>query len=134
MDATNIPSSVGRAFDNILTQGVSTLVTKDLDLVRRTYESIWDALIPGGRLIFIFPNAYQRPGKPWSTVGQHLPLIEDTGFRTVKRFRNQLFPSKWYHFAPAVVTQPLEYTLGRRFGMRNVFVLEKSASRRLAAA
>ena len=134
VNAMDIVSDVGKTFDNIITQGVSTLVTKDLDMVRTTYASVWNALNPAGRLIFIFPNAYQRPGKPWSTIDDHWPLIEEAGFDVVKRFRHQLFPSQWYHHLSPLVTQPLEKTIGQRWGMRNIFVLEKPAASRSAAA
>jgi len=128
VDATDILSGAGRQFDNILTQGVTTLVTNDLKLVERTYRSVWTALRPGGRFIFVFPNAYSRSDKPWSRMSDHWPIIERVGFRRVAHFRNQVFPSKWYHFLPSWLTCPVEWTIGARIGLRNVLVLEKPRS------
>jgi len=125
VDATNISGGVGQLCDNILTQGVSTLVTNDLSLVEKTYRSVWSALRPGGRFIFIFPNAYCRSDKPWSRMRDHWSIIERVGFHLVAHFRNQVFPSKWYHILPSWVTCPIERTIGTKIGLRNVLVLEK---------
>jgi hypothetical protein len=95
---------------------------------------MWNALKPNGRLIFVFPNAYQRPGRPWSTIDDHWPIINEVGFHVTKHFRHQLFPSRLYHVFPSVLTQPLETTIGTRFGMRNVFVLERRADAQRNAA
>lgn len=123
VDATDIQATVPDAFDNVLAQAVSTLVTRDLDVVRRCYASIHAALKPGGRLLFIFPNALRRPR--WSVIEDHEPIIRSVGFKTIAVFRDQVLPSAWYGKLGRAVSDAVERTLGRVLGLRWVLVLEK---------
>ena len=125
VDAMNIVKSTGERYNNIVTQGVTTLVTNKLEWVRATYQSIWDALEPSGRLIFVFPNAYPSSRQPWSTIADHQPIIESIGFEFVTKFRHQLFPASFYRRISPMLTKGFERTLGRRLGVRHVLVLER---------
>ncbi|MCG8449215.1 MAG: class I SAM-dependent methyltransferase [Pirellulales bacterium] len=125
VDATTISDSLDEPVDNVLAQGVSTLVTHDLGMVRKTYESIWNALKPGGRLVFIFPNYKGQKGR-WSNPHKDHPRIfQEVGFKLHARFRSQIFPSQWYHALPDSAARFCENTFGKHFGLRVVTVLEK---------
>lgn len=125
VDATKISDSFSEPMDNIMAQGVSTLVTDDLELVKKTYQSIWNALKKGGRLVFIFPNYKGQKGN-WSNPHiDHPRIFQEVGFKLHAKFRSQILPSKWYQILPVSISTILENTLGRLFGLRVVIVLEK---------
>ena len=127
VDATQISRSLTEPVENILTQGVSTLVTGRLDLVKQTYATIYENLVPTGRLIFIFPITTPTFFGPprWSTLKDHLPIIALTGFRNVAIFRSQILPSAWYEQMSKWMATLLENRVGAHIGIRHVLVLER---------
>lgn len=127
VDATQISRSLTEPVENILTQGVSTLVTGRLDLVKQTYATIYENLVPTGRLIFIFPITTPTFFGPprWSTLKDHLPIIASTGFRNVAIFRSQILPSAWYEQMSKWMATLLENRVGAHIGIRHVLVLER---------
>jgi SAM-dependent methyltransferase len=128
VDAREITRDVSTHVDNVLTQGVSTLVTGKLGTVAKTYSAIHEILKPAGRLIFIFPITKPNVSREarWSTLKDHLPVIESTGFRVVTIFRSQILPSAWYSRLGQPITKMLEVSVGVRLGVRHILVLEKS--------
>jgi SAM-dependent methyltransferase len=122
MDATNLVSGIDRPYPNVLAQSISVLITPDLALVQRTYESVHDALPPGGRFIFILPSLW---GEPWSRASDHLRIAERSGFALVHRFRHQILPSSLYGRLPKRFLQAADSSFGRVFGIRCVFVFER---------
>jgi SAM-dependent methyltransferase len=123
VDATDITATVGGDWANIITQGVSTLITQDLDLVEQTYRSAHAALREGGRLIIVTPNAYKRLG--WSQDADHRDIYSRVGFEPIEVFRNQVLPTSAYARLPQWSSRSVERLIGRRFGLRHVYVLEK---------
>ena len=122
LDATHLPTTFDPPYTNILAQSISVLITRDLALVQRTYESIHDALPAGGRFIFILPSLW---GEPWSRASDHVRIADRSGFRLVHRFRHQIFPSSLYGALPKPILQAADGTLGRFLGIRCVFVFER---------
>jgi SAM-dependent methyltransferase len=123
VDCLDIIRSTSRTFPNILAQAPSPFVTSDLSVVRMAYRSVYDALINKGRFVFIFPD--NRDASKCSQIREHWPIINETGFRLVKHFRNQIFPSRFYFWLPYSIYRVLESSCGMWFGLRNVIILEK---------
>lgn len=123
VDARQIEQVLPGPFDNVLTCGLHTLLTKDLEGAAETYRSTFRMLREGGRFITILGNAYPRPR--WCTVKDHLPIIASTGFQIVKRFRDQALPSTWYARLPRSVLHAVDATAGRLLGVRSILVLER---------
>ncbi len=123
VDATEISAYVDEKFDNILAQGLSTIVSTDLSLVRKTYQSVFESLKNNGRFIFIFPNAYRS--KKWSAIETHLDIIHSTGFKIIDIFRDQILPSSYYAKFNKSILNFVELHIGKYFGIRYVIVLEK---------
>ena len=123
VDATEISSHIDKKFDNIITQGLSTLINTDTSNIARTYQSVFESLQENGRFIFIFPNAYKS--KRYSTIKTHINIIRDTQFNIVRIFRDQILPSPFYGVCNKKAMNLAESCFGRYFGIRNVIVLEK---------
>jgi SAM-dependent methyltransferase len=121
LDATDLPT-FDPPFANVLTQSISVLITPDLELVERSYQSIHDALPPGGRFIFILPSLW---GEPWSRASDHLRIADHAGFALVHRFRHQILPSSLYGRLPKPFLRAVDGSLGRVLGIRCVFVFER---------
>jgi SAM-dependent methyltransferase len=122
LDATNLVSGLDRSYDNILAQSISVLITPDLAVVQRTYESVHAALGPGGRFIFILPSML---GDPWSDAADHLRIADQAGFDLVLRFRHQILPSMLYGHLPASFLRAADGSIGRILGIRWVFIFER---------
>lgn len=120
LDALDLPPADGR-WGVILSQGLSTLITRDLDLVARTYVSGRRALDPGGRFVVILPRPWQGG---WSSARDHERIAAASGFRLVRHFRHQALPSRWYARLPAPILRGIDGTIGRVVGVRSVFVFE----------
>lgn len=123
VDALDIRRYIEQPVDNIVAQGLSTLVSRDLRMVERTYRACYAALRPRGRMLWIFPNAYGS--KKWSSVSQHREIISKVGFAKVAEFRDQIMPARFYETLPRSVAYWIETLPGRFFGIRSIFVLEK---------
>lgn len=123
VDARRAKEFLDISFDNVFAQGLHTLLTKNLEGTAETYRSAWEVLKPGGHFIVVLANAY-RPRR-WSTIDSHYPLIELAGLKIAAHFRDQVLPSVWYTRLPAFILNTVEYSIGRRFGIRNVLVLER---------
>jgi len=123
VDARWIERTLRGPFDNVLTCGLHTLLTKDLEGAEDTYRSVFDVLRPGGRFVIVLGNG--RPVPHWCTLDDHLPLIAKIGFQIVTRFREQVLPSVWYGRLPWLLLWAAEATLGRLLGVRNNVVLER---------
>jgi SAM-dependent methyltransferase len=122
LDATNLAAGLDRPYDNILAQSISVLITPDLAMVQRTYESIHEALPPEGRFIFILPSLW---GEPWSHASDHLRIAKQVGFDLVHRFRHQILPSRLYGHLPGAFLRAADGSIGRILGIRVVFVFER---------
>ena len=125
IDATLLPSGLDRAYDNILAQSISVLITPDLAIVRRTYEAVHSALPDDGRFIFILPSGW---GERWSHAADHVRLADQAGFDLVHRFRHQVFPSSVYGRLPASLLRAADGSFGRIFGVRWVFIFRRRDS------
>lgn len=124
-DARSIERTLRGPFDNVLTCGLHTLLTKELEGAEETYRSAFSVLRPEGRFVIILGNG--RPVPHWCTIEDHLPLIANTGFEVVSRFREQVLPSVWYGRLPRLLLWAADATAGRRFGVRNTLVLCRPA-------
>jgi SAM-dependent methyltransferase len=122
-DALDLSAATSHMYHNVFTQGLSTLITRDVEVVRRTYTSVYNVLEPGGRFVFIFPNAYR--GHRWSSFDHHKAVALSSGFSIVRAFRHQVFPSRAYRVLPDTITHCVETSIGRRFGIRWVITLQK---------
>ncbi|OAD24064.1 methyltransferase [Candidatus Thiomargarita nelsonii] len=118
IDALNIPTGQKR-WHGIYTQGLSVLVTKDLDTVLKTYKSIYDALAQRGKFIFIFPRAKKTK---FSRAAQHKQIYTQIGFKEIEVFRQQAFPATLYR---KNLIGFLEKYLGKLIGIRDIIILEK---------
>lgn len=123
VDARQIHEAIRGPFDNVFTSGLHTLLTKDLEGAEDTYISAFKVLRPGGRFLIVLGNGYKP--RRWATPDMHAPLIRRSGFRLVKRFRDQVLPSTQYSRLPAWLFNALEFSIGRFLGVRNVLVIEK---------
>lgn len=126
VDARSIERALQGPFDNVLTCGLHTLLTKDLEGAEQTYTSTFKVLRPGGRFVVILGNG--RPVPHWCTLEDHLPLIAKAGFEIRSRFREQVLPSVWYGRLPRLLLWGADATAGRLFGVRNTLVLGRPAS------
>lgn len=123
VDARKIDHVLPGPFDNVLTCGLHTLLTKNLEGAVETYRSAFRVLREGGRFTIILGNAHHTPR--WCTVKDHLPIIASAGFRIVTRFRDQALPSTWYARLPCFMLHAIDATAGRLLGVRNILVLER---------
>jgi SAM-dependent methyltransferase len=117
LDATNLGAGISKPLDNVLAQSISPLITRDLEVVERTYRSIHSVLKPAGRFVFILPA-----GRQWSNASDHLLIAERAGFDLVHRFRHQALPSAWYGRLPRFLLRASDSSIGRVLGVRWVFV------------
>ena len=119
--------AIGETFrfpvENILTQGLTPLISRDLGLVERTYSSIYSALAPGGRFIFIFPQDFL--GKRYSKMSDHIPILSKFPFSNSYYFNNHIFPTNFYTESNRKVIGFLDYFLGKFFGFRTILILTK---------
>lgn len=123
VDAMDIAAAGLGQFDNIFSQSISPLTTRDLDMVQRTYISMWKSLLPGGRLVMIH-GACRR----WEIEAQmrrHIRVAGRCGFEKVWAFRNQILPSGAYGLLPTSLSNGLEERLGRRWGTRFILIAQK---------
>ncbi len=119
VDALHLADSIDRPYSNVLSGGISTLITPDLDVVRQTYESVYAALPPNGQFIFVLPSLW---GERWSKPADHVRIARESGFRLRARFRHQVLPSSAYRRLPKSLLRLVERTVGRVAGIRTVFV------------
>lgn len=122
LDALDLLAGIDAPYDNIFSQSISTLINPDRETIRRTYDSVRDALNPGGRFVFILPS---RWGKHWSKASDHRQIAESSGLVMVRRFRNQALPSRLYGRLPVPVLRAIERTVGRIVGVRWVLVFSR---------
>jgi SAM-dependent methyltransferase len=123
LDATNIMKGTNLLFDNIIAQGVSPFVSKDLSVVRSSYESVYESLNACGRFIFFAPITKETDR--FSNITEHQEIISETNFKVIKVFRNQVLPSRWYRYVPSFLVDVLESSFGKKYGIRSVIILEK---------
>lgn len=103
----------------IYAQGLSVLVTKDEEIIFDTYRSIYKALAPTGRFVFIFPRGHKDR---YSRASEHEKIYRSIGFNKVCSLRQQAFPALMYQHS---FIRLLEKILGQFLGIRDVIVLEK---------
>jgi len=119
VDAQDILGDTSHAWSGIFTQGLSVLVTKDIGVIQKTYESIFEALEPGGRFVFIFPRADRSR---YSRMEEHRGVYIKAGFKEIALFRQQMLPAPLYKYGAARL---VEYIFGRYLGIRDIIVLGK---------
>jgi SAM-dependent methyltransferase len=122
LDALNLLAGIDAPYDNIFSNGISTLINPDRETIRRTYDSVRDALNPAGRFVFILPSGW---GEHWSKASDHQQIAESSGFVMVRRFRNQALPSPLYGRLPVPVLRAIERTVGRILGVTWVLVFSR---------
>lgn len=122
VDALDIAAAGLGRFDNIFSQSISPLTTRDSDIVERAYQSMHDALAPRGRIVMI--HAMCNWAEVHSEMQRHLRIARRCGLRQVRTFRNQLLPSRAYGVLPSTLSRGLETVLGPRLGIRFVLVAE----------
>jgi SAM-dependent methyltransferase len=105
----------------IFTQGLSVLITKDMETVELAYRSIYMALQSNGRFIFIFPRGNKSK---FSRANEQRQIYLNIGFKEIEVFRQQAFPSRYYKFK---ITHWLESLIGNFIGIRDIIVLEKTS-------
>jgi SAM-dependent methyltransferase len=137
VDATDISESGLGTFPNIFCQSITPLITSDVQVIARTYRSLYAALEPGGRLVQIHAQA-ARHDLP-ATMRMHAEHARRAGFADVRVARNQLLPSRAYGAPLRPVAALAERLLGRRLGNRFVLTAQRpraapgSATRRASA-
>ena len=120
IDALNIEHNTqNTSFDGIYAQGLSVLVTKDEEIISCTYRSIYKALTPKGRFIFIFPRGSKIK---YSRASEHEKIYSNIGFKKIHSFRQQAFPAFLYKYR---IIRFFEKFLGSFFGIRDIIILEK---------
>jgi SAM-dependent methyltransferase len=124
LDALDLASGIDRPFENVLSQSISTLITRDEATIARTYQSVWQALVPGGRFVFILPAGFREE---WSSPRTHLRIAADASFEVVRRYRHQALPSSSYSRFPRWLLRLIDGTIGRVVGVRWVFVFQRRA-------
>jgi hypothetical protein len=122
LDATNLSPALDRRYENILAQSISVLITLDLAMVKRTYESVHAALPPRGLFVFILPSWWRAP---WSRAADHLRIADEAGFTCIHRFRHQILPSSFYGHLPVTFLRAIDVSIGRILGIRWVFIFER---------
>lgn len=129
VDAMNIQSNINKEFDNVFCQGASPLVSTDLSLTRKTYNSIYKSLRNGGRFIAImatgYPEEILKSAHKYNTIDDHLQIAQEFNFKVVTRFRHQILPSKYYSKLNKLLLFYLELSFGKYLGIRHILVLEK---------
>lgn len=123
LDCLKIVEITNSRFPNIVAQGPSPFITSDLKVVAKAYQAVYDALIDGGRFIFILPVF--RDLTKFSSMDDHWPIIRQVGFATVAWFRHQILPSRAYRFMPPFLHDLIERTIGSVLGTRHIIVLER---------
>lgn len=123
IDALDIKScSNGIEWDAIFAQGASPLISNNLDIVRKAYQSIYDALKPEGLFLFIEPRGGDA-GK-YSYIYDHRDIYLSCGFSEQLVSRQQVLPAPLYKYAISMVPEGI---LGRFFGTRDIILLQKDA-------
>lgn len=129
VDAMNIQSSIDKIFDNIISQGASPLVSTDLSITRKTYNSISKALKKGGHFIAIMATGYSeeilKTAHKYNTIDDHRQIVKEFDLKIITLFRHQILPSKYYDKLNKPLLSLIESSLGRYLGIRYVLVLEK---------
>jgi len=121
IDIMNINDELAGKYGNIITRGVSPMISADLALVRRTYANIRRLLSNRGRLIVLIPRTL--PGE-FSTIALHHKHNLWVEFREIRHLRLQVFPAPWYNKLPISVAVIVENILGRYCGICDVSILE----------
>ncbi len=124
IDATQIDRAGLGLFPNVICQSITPFVTTDYSVVARSYQSVFETLEPGGRLVLIHAmnkHYAQLPG----SMADHKTLCEKAGFSDVQVFRNQLLPSAAYRAPFGPLAKSLEQMFAKSFGMRFVLVASK---------
>jgi SAM-dependent methyltransferase len=122
LDALDLSAGTEKPYDNIFSQSISTLINRDPETIRRTYESVRAALNPGGRFVFILPS---RWGEHWSKASDHQQIAEAAGLVLMRRFRNQALPSPLYARLPISALRLIEGSIGRVVGIRWILVFAR---------
>jgi SAM-dependent methyltransferase len=124
VDATDIAASGLGTFSNIFCQSITPLITSDVDVIARSYRSIYETLEPGGRVVEI--HAQARRHELRSTMLIHADQARLAGFQDVRVVRNQLLPSLAYRAPLRPLAALAERALGRRLGSRFVLTAQRS--------
>lgn len=124
IDATDIKSAGLGQFPNIVCQSITPFITTDYSVVERAYQSAYETLLPGGRLVLIHAMVKDYKKLP-RVMGEHDAVCRKVGFKDVQVFRNQLLPAAAYRAPISLAAKPLEYALGKRWGIRFVVVASK---------
>lgn len=123
IDATQIRKTFPQPVPNLLAQAISPIVSNDLSLVQAVYSSVFEALEPGGRFVFVFPISKVKTR--YSQAPQHVPIIRQIGFKIVAMFRHHVVPASWYSTVNGSFLHFLDVFLGRLIGRRYILILEK---------
>ena len=129
VDAMNIQESIDNKFDNIISQGASPLVSPDLSITRKTYNSISKALRKGGRFLAImatgYPEKILKTAHKFNTIGDHLQIVKEFDLKIITLFRHQILPSTYYEKFNKPLLSLIESSLGKYLGIRYILVVEK---------
>jgi SAM-dependent methyltransferase len=117
----------GETWDNVIGTGVSPMINRDETLIEASYRSVRSILGVGSRFVFVLPSPWW-PRRRWSSPPTHIRLARRSGFRLVRRFRNQPLPSVAYRRLPRRIVRFVESTAGRLVGVRWVLVFEAVAT------
>jgi 2-polyprenyl-3-methyl-5-hydroxy-6-metoxy-1,4-benzoquinol methylase len=123
IDALEIIKNKQVKFDTIFAQAIDALTYRDFVMIKKCYESIYQALNHGGIFIYINPIS---DTKTRSRVREHEKIYHQVGFRCIKSIRHQILPSILYNCKYPLLYNLLEKTLGRFVGLREVLILKKA--------
>ena len=128
IDATEISSYVSKKFDNVLGQGLSPIMRRDIEMIKKTYLSIHSALKDHGRLIMIQTAYLHKPSKrkTYLSKDEQLEIVKEMNiFKVVKVIKHQFVHHKFYSYFNKSFLSYLDFTLAKILPFRHVIILEK---------
>ena len=132
IDATEISSYTTKKFDNILGQGLSPIMRRDIEMVKKTYRSLNNALNNNGRLILIQTAYIHKPSKRkvYFTKNEQLEIIKEMNlFKVVKVIKHQFIHHKFYSYFNKKFLSFIDFNFAKILPFRHVIILEKLPSK-----
>ena len=128
VDATEIYNYLSKKFDNVLAQGLSPIMRRDKEMVKKTYLSIHNALKEHGRLIMIQTAYIHKPSKrkTYLSKDEQLEIVREMNiFKVVKVIKHQFVHHKFYSYFNKGFLSFLDFTLAKILPFRHAIILEK---------
>lgn len=128
IDATDIKKFIDRKFDNILAQGLSPIMRRDKEMVKKTYKSIYDALNTKGRLIMIQTAYRHNPSKRkvYYSAKEQLQIVNEMKlFKVARIIKHQCIHHKWYSYSNKKILSFIDFNFAKILPFRYAIILEK---------